>query len=230
VTQAQTAAWDREPDVEDVSRSLVEHIAARSIHAEMTPMAKIALDGALGVGDLRRIEDQLGGIEIVAPHRLSPVEYLVQRGTLSDLEQAVCRMYRLDYDMAMDRSSGVMNYDAIGFHATEQTRQDQKRGWTGKGAARTVRARDIGAARLTAMQRRGAFARDHYVAAWLAEAIIGREMFPSALEGTLGCGSRQIMAHFRVALAELAAFYRLAAQAKPRPRGITSWNDGDMAK
>lgn len=226
---AQTASdeWDEAPTVDEVGRALDRRILEQTTKG-MPPLARIAFEGAMGTADIQRIREQIGQIEIIAPHSRSPVEFMCShpKDKLAEWEKLACDRFRLDFDTAHRSSSMTVNYDALAAHATDRTRAHQRHGYSGRSAMRMPRMHDTSTARISAMQRRGAFAARHPLSFWLAEAIIGWELWPKDIAPYLEEDARTIGRLFRVAIADLAGFYRLHATGPRHNRTQVYHSDG----
>jgi len=224
---AQTAtseAWDRSPTLADLIQAMDQAILDGTAR-NATPAMRLAFDGALGVDDLQRIHDQLHGIEIIAPHPRSPVEFLAYQAKdkLAEWEVRTTERFRLDFDLAHRPSAGVVNYDRLALHDTALAREHRAAGYAGKGAARTYSSGDVSDARIGAMQRRGAFLAASRTSFWFLEAIVGFELWPKDLAPHLGWDVRRVGYRFREAVADAAGFYRMHAKGPERSR-VRVWN------
>ncbi|MGE0698024.1 MAG: hypothetical protein AB7O57_02915 [Hyphomicrobiaceae bacterium] len=204
--------WTAPPEPEDLVRALDRRIleATRS----PSPAMRLAFDGALGVHDIARIHDALHGIEVVAPHPRAPIDFMRTNAKepLAHWEEVTAERFRLDFDLAMSQSAGVLAYDRLGHHDTDLTRKHRSAGYSGRGVSRSTSRGGGGEARLAAMQRRGAFAGQHHMSFWLLEAIVGFELFPKDVAPHLGWDARRVGWRFRDALADAAGFYRVHAK------------------
>lgn len=224
--QARTDEWDAEPTPENYGRALDDRILNLTSAGEVPPAAKIAFDGATGVDDLSRLHDAVQSIEIIAPHKATPIEYMRRqaRNPLAEWEYLAAMRFRADFDVVHASSSGVANYASMGMYDTALSRQHAKAGYTGKGASRMASTGGIADARLSAMQRRGAFAQGAgHMSFYLAEAIIGLELWPRDVAAHLGESPDYIGRRFREALHDLAGFYRLHARG-PRSGSTRAWH------
>lgn len=188
---------------------------------ELPPAVRIAFEGAMGVDDIHRIHDQLRGIEIIAPHRATPIEFmrLHPNQPLADYQYLAACKFREDFDTAHSMSSGVTNYARGEMYDTDLARADRARGYHGKGASRSASAGGHSDARLMAMHRRGAFAGIYRMSFWLAEAVIGFEIWPKAIADHWGEDQKYVGRRFREALDDLASFYRMHVRGPNQGRG-----------
>ena len=227
--RANAEALTEPPAASELMGSL-DHRIYELTKSNMTPLMKLEFDGSLGVADIQHIHEQLMGIEIIAPHPRSPVEYWMTsaRDKLTEWQTATCDRFRADFEFAMASYSGVMNYENIGFHDTELTRKHRAAGYGGRGASRHYSRTEIADQRLAAMQRRGAFQKANHRAFWFCEAIIGFELWPKDLAPHLQIDLREVRSHFNLALMSAAGFYRLHATGPKRGK-MQGWHDREVA-
>jgi hypothetical protein len=221
--------WDCPPDVTDLGHA-IDRTILKQTDGNLSPAVKIAFDGALGIHDLPRIQDALAGIEIVAPHRQSPVDGLRanHRNPLLDWEWLAAQRFRVDFDIA-HTAGGTVNYERMGMFDTDLARKHRAAGYSGKGASRVASASGLADARLDAMQRRGAFAAQNRMSFWLAEAIVGFELWPKDVARVLKENPDYVGRRFREALHDLAGFYRMHAVG-PKTGKTRAWHNPEAVE
>lgn len=219
----QTMRNDDDAVPETVGHAIDKRILAMTTGREMSPMVRLAFDGALGTADYYHILELMPQGNPAALRKV-PLEFMryQSKDPLEEWEYLAGQRFRQDFEIAHRSGSTTVDYSRGAMFDTDMARANRAAGYEGRGYASPTSAVDVSQARIDAMSRRGSFAKHNKTSAWFLEAVIGFELWPKECATFLGEDVRYVSRRFREALHDAAGFYRIHVQASSKPRQIAS--------